>query len=354
MDSPGRYQKNKSLFPFKKNLRSHLALAVLLAFSCQSSSKNLKYPTPPDYLLIEGVKQLTFEGDNDSPRFSPDSQRIVFISRSRTSHRNTQVYEMDISQNKERRVTFQDGEIRGPTYINNDTILYASSTDEIKETLIEKSSANARPDRPPMELYQSDLYGNEILRVTHFAGHDSEPTFVFDGKPYILFTSYRAGLLGIFKFDLSLHRRQTSYFLLEKAKDRWSPTVSENRKYVAWLEKDHEGENVRIMVSQMRRLITTMTPYKEEKEIRDLSFVPNSAKLIYSVKRTDQENNQIEIFDFEKKCTQIVFSGTDSLTQPSVSAAGTQVVLTRQVRDRKQIYMVPMPKDLGPCLETLE
>src|SRR5688572_8848737 len=124
MDSSGRRQKSKSFLPSKKSFRGHLIIAALAAISCQSSAKHLKLPTPPDYLLLEGVKQLTFEGDNDSPRFSPDGQRIIYISRSRISHRNTQVYEMDLSQNKERRVTFQDGEIRGPTYITNDTILY--------------------------------------------------------------------------------------------------------------------------------------------------------------------------------------------------------------------------------------
>lgn len=320
--------------------------------SCQTS-KAIQYPHTQDFLQIDGVKQITFEGENDSPRFSPDNQRLVYISRKRKGHKNTQVYEYSLLEEKERRVTFQDGEIRNPIYIDSHSFLYASSTDEIKENLIERSSANSTEGRPPMELYQSDLFGNEILRITHFPGHDSEPVLVHESKPYILFTSYRAGLLGIFKFDLSLHRRQTSYFLLQKDKERWSPAVSHDKKYVAWLEKDVGEKGIRIMVSPIRRLISGMFIAKEkEKEIRDLAFLPRSNSLIYSIQRDGDEISHIEVFDFEKKCTQILLSGRDSLVQPSVNENLTQIAVTR-LQPTRQIYTVPMPQNLGPCLESL-
>ena len=80
------------------------------------------------------ARAITSLGANSAARFSPDGSKLLFISSSRPSHRQAQVYELDLVRMQERRVTFHDGDDQGPTYASGGAkIAYSSDTDEIKE-----------------------------------------------------------------------------------------------------------------------------------------------------------------------------------------------------------------------------
>ena len=277
---------------------------------------------------------------------------MLFISSQRPSHRNTQVYEFEILRNSERRITFQDGEIRNPFYLTDDQIMYASTTDEIKEN-ISPESGPKKPmaDRPPTELYQSDVYGNEIVRLTYFPGYDDEAIEFSGPKPYLLFTSFRNNLVGIYKYDFK--SKSSSPFLVEKDRDKFSPTLSSDNKNLAWIEKDLEKKTYALMLSPLKNLKPKVLK-QDQMECRDLHFTNGSSQLIYSVQGKNESVFHIEIYDFEKNCTQIVFSGLDSLIQPSYSpGTPNQVIFTRVMKNTRQIYLVDIPSDLGPCLESV-
>ena len=77
---------------------------------------------------------LTLKGQNKQARFSPEGRFILYISKDRENHKHSQVYEMDLDSREERRVTFQDGDNRDPSYHpKGQQIIYSSSTDELKE-----------------------------------------------------------------------------------------------------------------------------------------------------------------------------------------------------------------------------
>ena len=327
-------------------------MTLVFVVACSSFPKALVQPPPQDYLLLKGARQLTFEGANDSPRFSPGGDRLLFLSSQRSSHSNTQVYEFEILRNNERRITFQDGEIRNPSYVGDDQIMYASTTDEIKENIEPNMGAkNAALERPPTELYQSDLYGNEILRLTFFPGYDDEAIDVPGPRPYLLFTSFRNNLLGIYKYDLKT--KSSSPLLVEKDRDKFSPTISTDHKNLAWIEKDLEKKTYALLISPLKSLKPRILK-QDQMEWRDLHFTYDGTQLIYSAQRKNENVFHIEIYDFEKKCTQIVFSGLDSLIQPSYSPGSpNRVIFTRVMKNTRQIYLVDIPPDLGPCLESL-
>ncbi len=303
-------------------------------------------------MLLKGARQLTFEGANDSPRFSPGGDRILFISSQRASHKNTQVYEFELLRNNERRITFQDGEIRNPSYLDNDRVMYASTTDEIKETLApDLAGKNSTLEKPPTELYQSDLFGNEILRLTFYPGYDDEAIDVLGPKPYLLFTSFRNNILGIYKYDTK--GKSSSPFLVEKDREKFSPSISADQKNLAWIEKNIEKKSYALMMSPLKNLKPRILK-QDQVEWRDLSFTDAGTKLIYSAQRKGDSLFHLEIYDFEKNCTQIVFSGLDSLVQPSYSPGSpNRVAFTRVMKNTRQIYLVDIPSNLGPCLETL-
>jgi Tol biopolymer transport system component len=114
---------------------------------------------------------ITLLGDNTSPSWSPDGEHLLFVSRNRPAHKNAQVYEFDFKTNKERRITYSDGEDSDPQYVlGGNKIVYASTTDELKER--PKLFGNELPteQNPPTEIYLSDLSGIEIQRLTHHPG----------------------------------------------------------------------------------------------------------------------------------------------------------------------------------------
>lgn len=127
-----------------------LMMGFFGACSHVSTTKDVK---TPDYLLGKNSKQITFFGDNDHPRFSNDGTRILYHSLGRTSHKGTQIYEMDLLTNKERRVIFSDGDAFDGSYISNYEILYSSTTDEIKESPL--ANKNFPKEYPPSDLYMS-------------------------------------------------------------------------------------------------------------------------------------------------------------------------------------------------------
>ncbi|MEK7358362.1 MAG: hypothetical protein AAB250_18090, partial [Bdellovibrionota bacterium] len=119
-------------------LRSILLFTILmLTITCSSSKKlavppgmtqastpggaNAVVPTAPPLQMKEGdrsalARPVTSLGENTSPRFSADGARLLFLSRSRTTHRQAQVYELDLVRMTERRLTFHDGDDADPAW----------------------------------------------------------------------------------------------------------------------------------------------------------------------------------------------------------------------------------------------
>ncbi|RYZ66081.1 MAG: hypothetical protein EOP05_19660, partial [Proteobacteria bacterium] len=98
-------------------------------------------PTLPPITISEATKTstalvarpVTSSGNNREPKFSPDGSKLLFLSSQRASHKQSQVYELDLLRSTERRVTFHDGDDEGVSFSNNQWFAYSSTTDEIKE-----------------------------------------------------------------------------------------------------------------------------------------------------------------------------------------------------------------------------
>lgn len=114
-------------------------------------------------------RQLTKLGDNQDATFSADGTRILYSSRNRSDHKNAQIYELDLETMREKRITYSDGDSLNPVYLENSvTLAYSSTTDEIKEhpALFSSQPKNEKG----FEVYESDLQGHQILRLTKQVG----------------------------------------------------------------------------------------------------------------------------------------------------------------------------------------
>lgn len=322
-------------------------LLFLVLTACQSPPSRGPAAATADFIFEGGYKQVTFEGENDQPRFSESGNKIIFISRSRSPRTGAQVYEMDLSKNRERRVTFHDGDASCASYINNREIMYCSTTDEIKETPF--LNKNFDGESPPTEIYLSDVYSGDIERLTDHPGFDNQAIYVTGPRPFILFTSVRDNITGIYQFDLKT--RLARALVSEKNKINRHPTLSSDRKKFVWVEKDVKtGHEIIRMMTFATRKVETLKD--NGGEYRDLFWQAGNSKIYYSVLRTGDKWNQLEVYDIKNKCTQGLFKGKDALFQPVVSnEAKPKLAFTRSIEGKRQIYMVQLPTDLGPCFE---
>lgn len=325
-----------------------LVLGSSILSGCSHLSAT-KYVLTPDYLLTKGSQQVTFLGDNERPRFSDDGSRLIYTSHNRGNQKNSQLFELDLNRNKERRMTYSDGNAFDPVFMSDSEILYASTTDEIKESPF----LNKNPDKdfPPSDLYMSDRFGADIVRLSQQPGYDAEPIFVkHPTEPYIIFTSRRGDLTGIYRMNLK--HVLVSLISAEKDKDRKSSTISPDQKDLAFIEKDLKSGDLSMQLLNMKtnKAITLKTG---EGLYRDLFFAPRSPhRLFYSILRNGEKQYQLEVYNVETKCTQVVFKGADSLFYPTVSNESRErLAFSRLFQDRQQIYIVNLPPDLGPCLE---
>ncbi len=325
-------------------------LGVFLSLAGCTHQNMTKDLPAPDYLVGVDSKQLTFFGDNSHPRFSFDNSKILFNSIRPPTHKGSQVYEMDLETHRERRVTFSDGDAFDAAYISSNELIYASTTDEIKESpFIHRAHSN---EIPPSDLYMSDLYGTEILRLTKQPGFDGSPLlFPHPEKPFIIFSSRRGQLYGIYRLDLE--NLPVSLVAAEKGKEKKHPTISPDGQQVVWIEKDLNSLEQSLVMYNLKTKKAKVIP-RQPGQYRDLFYAPRSPdRLFYSVQHANQSKYQIEVYDIAKNCTQVVFKGADDLFHPAVSnETAERLIFARTFQDKKQIYIARLPADLGPCLET--
>ncbi|MBL7671405.1 MAG: hypothetical protein JNM39_13050 [Bdellovibrionaceae bacterium] len=112
---------------------------------------------------------LNLSGQQTSPQYSPSGEKLIFVAWDRSSHQNRQVYEFDLTLKKETRLTFQDGLAKTPSYWNENSIIYSSNTDEIKERFF---TANQSELDQSSDIYLNENNIEEIVRLTTRPGLD--------------------------------------------------------------------------------------------------------------------------------------------------------------------------------------
>lgn len=163
-------------------------------------------PKPPKGFTALSTVELVTAGKSEGAHYSGDGKKVIFISSERIQHKHRQAYETRTDSSKEKRLTFQDGEISSVLYANdNNSFFYASSTDEIKEDpdfIRNYRSQNqsgtsqkmteldflGRP-LPRTDIYFSNREGSSIQRLTKSPGFDGNLALSTDGKT--LFTVSR-------------------------------------------------------------------------------------------------------------------------------------------------------------------
>lgn len=205
-------------------LRIFLLLGVLFSFAaCKHShdDKEEAHTTGASYTSelhypeethLKNVRQLTFGGDNAEAYWSFDNKQLVFqATHDKWNTSCDQIFIMDPFADRDS--SFQAKMVstgKGRTTCSyfmpgNKTIVYAS-THETNEAcpLVPERRADGKyvwPIYDSFDIYEADLEGNILNKLTDEPGYDAEPTVSPNGD-LIVFTSIRTGDLELYTMNL--------------------------------------------------------------------------------------------------------------------------------------------------------
>ncbi len=194
---------------------ARLALAVSCAFAFWGATviaADGKQPEQTDAAAGEAkcltnITQLTFTSmgltKSGEAYFSPDGRTIIFQAFPEGKD-DYQIYTMDLEKRVPKMVsTGRGGCTCAYFHPGGKKILFASShldptLDEPKEP--KEPSGYAWDFNEHMDIFEADLDGGKLKRLTDAPGYDAEGTYSTDGR-YIVFTSQRDGDLEIYVMD---------------------------------------------------------------------------------------------------------------------------------------------------------
>ncbi len=157
----------------------------------------------PRETMLANLHQLTFEGENAEAYFSFDSTHLIFQTTS-GGLQCDQIYTMKLDGSERTLVSTGTGRCTCSYYLPGDKrILFAS-------THVANASCPPPPDRSQgyvwaiysdYDIFEADIDGKNLKRLTDSPGYDAEATVSPDGKK-IVFTSTRDGDLELYTMNL--------------------------------------------------------------------------------------------------------------------------------------------------------
>ena len=331
-------------------------LLILLGVGCQSALRAGDGRRPSAIELTTPVEETIVVdlGDSEEPSISPNGERLLYSSSKRPAHQTAQLYERYLESGQERRITFQNGNALDAQYVDDQTIVYGSSTDEEKESfefLVPKDKVAKPPALPDPYNSTNDVYlrhldgDRDIERLSHHPGYDGEPrpqsarhaltwTTAIKNRTQILVKTLPEGPVQTLK---NLGTNPTNYL---ESKDGLA---------VAWISWDKDFRSSRIRLRQAGETYDVAADTELRKS--DLAFSPDSVYLVWS--EFDPLTKEIAVFSFEKRlrCRQrFLFLTKADRTQATVTPDGKWLVYRLSSPDgRGRIAKVPFTQRTGAC-----
>ena len=305
------------------------------------------------------ARPLALKGKNKQARFSPDGRFILYISRDRRGHKNSQVYEMSLLSGEERRVTFQDGENRDPSYHpKGDRVIYASSTDELKEEEewffkerekekpmeVSRGIASLSGDRSfPYELYISQRDGRHIKRLTKSPDLDAKAVYHPSGD-FLLFSTRRRGKVDVFK--MNSRGGKPKLWSAIKEGEYWNDELnfSKDGGRLAWVRHSKSSGISHIYIAQSNTRKKTLGELKQlttqAAQHRSPVWYPDNQHIIFSSNRASPDNFELYVMKQDGSCIhRLTYDLGDDL-DPAVSPDGKKIVFTKYRPEGEQIYIM--------------
>ena len=357
-----------------KNLLFLQLILFASVYGCQSTRVKNSSLTSSD--RSPEIQVLNLSGQNSRPKFSPDGAHILYISAERDRHKQRQAYIYNLSTQTDRRLTFQDGEVTEIlsliTNSNNrieSTLVYASTTDEIKERpefikkfLNQNKTGDTSIDaqfsleyknllgeiEASTEIYSSTLSGRNIDRITNSPGFDGSLRPL--GKENKIAFASRSVEKPIYKMFNLASRQQKSltdlpvdaeFLAWSKSENHmsWSsPSKSAGNSSDLWM-RDLKNKNSLLLISGPGHHV-------------DSTWVDEDS-IVFSSNRSDSTTYQIFMIQKDGTCLRQLTTSATSKRHPDLSPDGKQLIFTLMEDNKSQIGLMdfsppPCPEGPGP------
>ncbi len=297
-------------------------------------------PAPPQE--IQFGTRLTSNGENFHSRFSSDGLSLIYVSKGRGSQKNQQIFTWSLSESKERRLTYSDGNADLPLFIHQEQkIAYVSTTDASKERpqlfYATKKNSNATND-----LFVSDPHGLPIEKLTKL--NQVFTSLDFDGESHFIFSLNQPEDHQIGVVDL----KGGSPKIIAQSKDKELIFALQNqRQLTVWLEEDPLQPVVLKEKKGAEKTRAHLIPFST---VHDLSWWDADREtLLISGKLQQDRLDSVYLLDLRFDCLIPLASTNADLWYPSVNPAKSLVSITLVDHGTRQIYLYPVPADLGQC-----
>lgn len=311
-------------------------LALFAGCSSSQKSEDVVY-----FDSLEGeVHQLSKIGQNSEIYFSTSLNKLVFVRENPKEHKTPQIYEKNLVDKTEKRISFNLGENHNPQYHPfKSWIIYSSSADEIIEKVdvvpTMKELGLKTPELPansdfPMDIYISSDDGSDIKRISHEKGFDGLATFSRDGDR-VYYVKRTKDQSQIFEFNLKTGSKKIIH--TEKVKIL-SLSVSET--LIAWTF-DGAGGNEKLIVKKLKGNETVFTG-NEKFVFSDVELHPKEQRFLVVSNFENQKNKDIYQVDLAEKCaTRFSFHAADE-SHPTFGPEGKSLFYVSNRSKSNQIF----------------
>ena len=284
--------------------------------------------TPQEELCLRNVRQVTFSSMGfekaGESYFSPDGQSIIFQAVPQ-GKRHYQIYTLGLQTGLLQRVSTGEGACTCGFYKPDGTkIIFASSHEAALEEKEETSSRYEWELTPHMNIYEANVDGTDLRKLTTGAAYHAECAYSPDGKQ-IVFASNETGRMNLYICDAN----GENGYALTRGKDCYNggPFFSPDGNWIIF-RADREKKHY-------LQLFMIRPDGTEERQLTDDEFVnwapfwhPEGKIVAYTTSKHGHYAYQIYLLDVATlKSYRLTYSNTfEGL--PSFSTDGKQITWT--------------------------
>lgn len=299
---------------------------------------------------------VTKVGLNEKPAFSRDGRRLLFVSRERSLHKHRQLYELNLTTQDEKRLTFQDGDVFEGVYNMEDgSIFYTSTTDAIKER-----PALFYPDLARTPWPRTDLYRIKSLQEPHERWTSSLEfegfIHVFTEKPGFTFIV----LSRMLRDDIQLFRSAMAkppkfQSLIRRPGHRvHSYTTFGKKRWAAWVEEDKEGQGQLLFSVAGKKALTLKTGLHEVRDLQLLEVgraptLKDSGEVLFTARREKGGLRQAFWLRLKDSCLQSFMRLNANIRDLRLSYDRKVLAWTMATPTRSQVFVAPLMAPSTPC-----